>query len=76
MVDANQRWEVNESIEWMKNLAQFRPLWIEEPTSPDDVLGHATISKVLKISVFQMDVLKNIIIITGSQASQHWSCHG
>lgn len=48
MVDANQRWEVNESIEWMKNLAQFRPLWIEEPTSPDDVLGHATISKVLK----------------------------
>jgi L-fuconate dehydratase len=47
MVDANQRWEVNESIEWMKNLAQFRPLWIEEPTSPDDVLGHATISKVL-----------------------------
>ena len=47
MVDANQRWNVNESIDWMKNLTQFNPYWIEEPTSPDDVLGHATISKVL-----------------------------
>jgi L-fuconate dehydratase len=30
----------------MKQLAEFKPLWIEEPTSPDDILGHATISKV------------------------------
>lgn len=35
MVDANQIWDVNESIEWMKKLAEFKPLWIEEPTSPD-----------------------------------------
>jgi len=48
MVDANQVWDVNEAIEWMKKLVEFKPLWIEEPTSPDDVLGHATISKALK----------------------------
>lgn len=46
MVDANQRWDVDESIRWMKELEQFKPYWIEEPTSPDDVLGHATIAKV------------------------------
>lgn len=42
-VDANQRWEVPEAIEWMKQLASFNPRWIEEPTSPDDILGHAAI---------------------------------
>lgn len=43
MIDANQVWDVPEAIEWMKALAPFEPLWIEEPTSPDDVLGHAAI---------------------------------
>ena len=47
-MDANQRWDVPEAIEWMSKLAEFKPLWIEEPTSPDDILGHATISKVEK----------------------------
>uniref|UniRef100_A0A5F8GGN2 Mitochondrial enolase superfamily member 1 n=1 Tax=Monodelphis domestica TaxID=13616 RepID=A0A5F8GGN2_MONDO len=47
MVDANQRWDVPEAVEWMLKLAEFKPLWIEEPTSPDDILGHATISKAL-----------------------------
>lgn len=47
MIDANQRWEVNEAIEWVKNLKEFSPLWIEEPTSPDDILGHAAIAKAL-----------------------------
>lgn len=46
MVDANQKWEVQEAIDWMKELAEYNITWIEEPTSPDDVLGHATISKV------------------------------
>lgn len=46
MLDANQRWEVKEAIEWVSKLAEFKPLWIEEPTSPDDILGHATIAKV------------------------------
>jgi L-fuconate dehydratase len=42
-VDANQRWDVGPAIEWMRALAPFDPYWIEEPTSPDDVLGHAAI---------------------------------
>ena len=46
MVDANQVWGVNEAIEWMKPLTKYNLAWIEEPTSPDDIIGHATISKV------------------------------
>jgi L-fuconate dehydratase len=42
-LDANQRWDVGPAIEWIRALAPFRPAWIEEPTSPDDVLGHAAI---------------------------------
>ncbi|MGD7789428.1 L-fuconate dehydratase [Propionibacteriaceae bacterium Y1700] len=45
MIDANQVWDVNEAIENVRALADFNPLWIEEPTSPDDVLGHAAIRK-------------------------------
>jgi len=47
MFDANQVWEVDEAIAWMRRLAEFDPLWIEEPTSPDDVLGHARIREAL-----------------------------
>ena len=47
MIDANQRWEVAEAIERVKALSQFDLLWIEEPTSPDDVLGHATIARAV-----------------------------
>ncbi|GAA1120770.1 L-fuconate dehydratase [Kribbella jejuensis] len=47
MIDANQVWDVPEAIEWVKALAGFDPLWIEEPTSPDDVLGHAAIRKAV-----------------------------
>ncbi len=47
MIDANQCWDVPQAIEWVKELADCRPLWIEEPTSPDDVLGHAAIAKAL-----------------------------
>ncbi len=47
MVDANQRWDVEEAIAHMKELARFDPWWIEEPTSPDDILGHAAIAKAL-----------------------------
>jgi L-fuconate dehydratase len=42
-VDANQRWDVAEAVDWMTALAPYRPWWIEEPTSPDDILGHAAI---------------------------------
>ena len=44
-VDANQRWEIAEAIEWMSELSQFDVAWIEEPTSPDDILGHAAIAR-------------------------------
>jgi L-fuconate dehydratase len=43
MMDANQVWEVDEAIVNMRRLAEFDPMWIEEPTSPDDILGHAAI---------------------------------
>jgi L-fuconate dehydratase len=48
MVDANQAWDIDEAIEWMRALAPSRPWWIEEPTSPDDVLGHARIAQALE----------------------------
>jgi len=44
-VDANQRWDVGPAIAWMRRLAEFDIAWIEEPTSPDDVLGHAAIRR-------------------------------
>ena len=44
-VDANQRWDVGSAIAWMERLRPFDPYWIEEPTSPDDVLGHAAIAR-------------------------------
>ena len=47
MVDANQVWDVNEAIAHMRHLARFKPWWIEEPTSPDDVLGHAAIARAM-----------------------------
>jgi len=46
-VDANQRWEVAEAVEWMRALAPYSPAWIEEPTSPDDILGHAEIARAI-----------------------------
>ncbi len=45
MMDANQKWDVDEAIENMRQLEEFNPWWIEEPTSPDDILGHAKIAK-------------------------------
>jgi len=48
MMDANGRWGVDEAIAWMRELAEFQPWWIEEPTSPDDVLGHATIAQAVR----------------------------
>jgi L-fuconate dehydratase len=47
MMDANQNWDVDEAIEKMRELARFDPWWIEEPTSPDDVLGHARIREAI-----------------------------
>jgi L-fuconate dehydratase len=48
MLDANQVWDVDQAIEWVRALSPFQPWWIEEPTNPDDVLGHARIAHALK----------------------------
>ena len=63
MVDANQVWDVPQAIEWMQHLAPFHPLWIEEPTSPDDALGHAAIARaVAPIGVATGEHVQNRII--------------
>jgi L-fuconate dehydratase len=63
MTDANQVWDVPQAIEWMKHLARFDPWWIEEPTSPDDVLGHAAIAKgVAPIGVATGEHCQNRVI--------------
>ncbi|MFF7930595.1 enolase C-terminal domain-like protein [Streptomyces sp. NPDC007940] len=46
-VDANQAWGVRQAIDWMRSLAPYDPYWIEEPTSPDDILGHAAVRQAL-----------------------------
>jgi L-fuconate dehydratase len=46
-VDANQAWGVQQAIEWTRRLAPYDPYWIEEPTSPDDILGHAAVRRAV-----------------------------
>jgi L-fuconate dehydratase len=48
MIDANQVWEVDEAIRWVKALAPFDPWWIEEPLSPDDILGHGKVARAVR----------------------------
>lgn len=59
MIDANQVWEVSEAIEWVKALAAFNPYWIEEPVSPDDILGHRAVA----------DGVRPIRVATGEHAA-------
>ncbi|MGQ5649106.1 L-fuconate dehydratase [Streptomyces sp. EKR5.2] len=62
-IDANQRWNVDEAISWTRELAEFDPYWIEEPTSPDDVLGHAAIRKaVTPVKVATGEHVQNRIV--------------
>ena len=62
-IDANQRWNVPEAIEWVKALAEFDPFWIEEPTSPDDVLGHAAVrAAVAPVKVATGEHVQNRIV--------------
>ena len=46
-IDANQVWDVNEAIAWLNSLGDVNLHWIEEPTNPDDVLGHAAIAQAI-----------------------------
>ncbi|MFE2219563.1 L-fuconate dehydratase [Streptomyces canus] len=62
-IDANQRWNVDEAIEWTKALAEFDPYWIEEPTSPDDILGHASVRQaVVPVKVATGEHVQNRIV--------------
>ncbi|GGI98715.1 L-fuconate dehydratase [Streptomyces brasiliensis] len=62
-IDANQRWDVDEAIRWTRALAEFDPYWIEEPTSPDDVLGHAAIRRaVAPVKVATGEHVQNRIV--------------
>ncbi len=63
MMDANQYWDVSEAIIAMQSLAPYNPWWIEEPTSPDDILGHATIARAIApIKVATGEHVQNRII--------------
>ncbi|MGX1273687.1 enolase C-terminal domain-like protein [Streptomyces phaeoluteigriseus] len=62
-VDANQRWDVDEAIRWTRALAAFDPCWIEEPTSPDDILGHAAVrDAVAPVKVATGEHVQNRVI--------------
>ena len=63
MADANQVWDVPQAIAWMRDLAEFDFWWIEEPTSPDDILGHAAIARaVAPVGVATGEHVQNRII--------------
>jgi L-fuconate dehydratase len=85
MIDANQVWDVGHAIDWVRALARFEPLWIEEPTGPDDILGHAAIrravapigvatgehchNRVMFKQLFQADAIDYCQLDTGRLAS-------
>jgi len=63
MMDANQCWDVGEAIRQTQALARFDPWWIEEPTSPDDALGHAAIARAIApIGVATGEACQNRVI--------------
>jgi L-fuconate dehydratase len=63
MMDANQYWGVDDAIAAMRTLARYDPWWIEEPTSPDDILGHARIRReITPIRVATGEHVQNRVI--------------
>ena len=63
MLDANQVWEASEAIEWMKELSRFDPWFIEEPTSPDDILAHRQIREAISpVKVATGEMCQNRVI--------------
>lgn len=63
MIDANQVWEVGEAIDWVKALSVYRPFFIEEPTSPDDIAGHKAIREaVAPVKVATGEMCQNRIV--------------
>ena len=63
MLDANQAWDVPQAVECVRDLAEVDPYWIEEPTSPDDVLGHAAIAEAIApIRVATGEMVENRVL--------------
>ncbi len=63
MIDANQVWEVGQAIDWVKELSRFKPYFIEEPTSPDDIEGHRQIREAIApVKVATGEMCQNRII--------------
>lgn len=61
-VDANQRWDVADALRWMEALAPYDPHWIEEPTSPDDILGHAAVRSGQPVKVATGEHVANRVV--------------
>ncbi|MER6105491.1 L-fuconate dehydratase [Streptomyces sp. NPDC001832] len=61
-VDANQRWDVAGAVKWMTALAPYDPHWIEEPTSPDDILGHAAVRSGQPVKVATGEHVANRVV--------------
>ncbi|MFD9253521.1 enolase C-terminal domain-like protein [Streptomyces bottropensis] len=62
-IDANQRWNIGEAVDWTRALAAYDPYWIEEPTSPDDILGHAAVRRgVAPVKVATGEHVQNRIV--------------
>jgi len=61
-LDANQVWDVPTAISWMRELAAVRPEWIEEPTSPDDILGMAAIRSAIPVRVATGEHISNRVV--------------
>jgi len=47
MFDANQRWNGPEAMRRCRALSYFKPLWIEEPTHPDDIHAHVELARAI-----------------------------
>ncbi len=63
MIDANQVWDVDQAIDWVQKLAFARPVFIEEPTCPDDVFGHRKIRQnVAPIKVATGEMCQNRVM--------------
>lgn len=63
MIDANQVWEVGQAIDWVNELADYKPFFIEEPTSPDDIAGHKAIREaVAPVKVATGEMCQNRIV--------------
>jgi L-fuconate dehydratase len=63
MIDANQVWEVNQAIDWVKELQPYKPFFIEEPTSPDDIFGHKKIREAIApVKVATGEMCQNRIV--------------